>query len=61
VGRAPLAEKWVDQGAFIALTRERKYRDILTVLPNRFNKVAEHIEAYHPIVRAFHGDGKRLE
>ncbi|MDB5600988.1 MAG: hypothetical protein JWN71_3032 [Xanthobacteraceae bacterium] len=50
---------WPDQTTFIALMAQRPYRDILTILPNRFNCLEQHMEA-HPVIRAFHGDPQRL-
>ncbi|MGU3417781.1 hypothetical protein [Methylobacterium sp. D54C] len=47
---------WQDQSAFIKLMSARPNRDLLTILPNRFNCLDEHMEARDPFIRAFHGD-----
>ncbi len=57
----PTGGRWEDQSAFIDLMATRPYRDLLTVLPNRFNCLAEHMEAREPIIRAFHGDPDRAQ
>lgn len=51
--------KWEDQSEFIDLMAARPYRDLLTILPNRFNCLATHVEARDPIIRSFHGDSER--
>lgn len=51
--------QWADQGAFIHLMAARPNREILTVLPNRYNCVAVHMDDSTPVVRAFHGDPQR--
>jgi hypothetical protein len=56
----PQSGIWQDQSAFIALMAARPHRDLLTILPNRFNCVADHMEAREPIIRAFHGDPQRV-
>jgi GT2 family glycosyltransferase len=56
---APPGGIWEDQSGFIELMRHRPNRDLLTVLPNRFNCLDVHMEARNPIVRAFHGEPKR--
>jgi hypothetical protein len=55
----PSGGKWEDQSAFIEMMASRPHRDILTILPNRFNCLAEHMEAREPFIRAFHGDPAR--
>jgi hypothetical protein len=55
----PSGGRWEDQSAFIELMASRPNRDLLTILPNRFNCVAEHMEAREPFIRAFHGDPAR--
>jgi hypothetical protein len=52
---------WEDQNAFIELMRGRPYRELLTILPNRFNCVETHMEASEPVVRHFAGDPDRME
>ena len=56
----PTGGKWEDQSAFIELMASRPHRDLLTVLPNRFNCLPLHMEARDPVVRAFHGDPERF-
>jgi hypothetical protein len=56
----PTGGKWEDQSAFIELMAARPYRDLLTILPNRFNCLAVHMEAREPIIWAFHGDPQRV-
>ena len=56
----PTGGKWEDQSAFIELMAKRPYRDLLTVLPNRYNCLAVHMEAQDAVVQAFHGDVDRL-
>lgn len=51
---------WQDQNAFIQLMKGRPYRDLLTVLPNRFNHVELHMEARDPVVRHYAGDPDRI-
>ncbi len=55
----PAGGRWEDQSAFIELMATRPHRDLLTILPNRFNCLAVHMEARDPIIRAFHGDPER--
>jgi hypothetical protein len=43
------------------MMEDRKWRDLLTILPNRFNWCPESQEARDPFIRAFHGKGNRLE
>ncbi len=56
----PTGGKWEDQSGFIELMLERPHRDLLTILPNRFNCLAKHMEARDPVIRAFHGDPDRF-
>lgn len=56
----PTGGKWEDQSGFIELMSGRPHRDLLTILPNRFNCVAKHAEARDPVIRAFHGDPDRF-
>lgn len=55
----PPGGKWEDQSGFIELMKARPYRDLLTILPNRFNCLDTHMEARDPIIRSFHGDSQR--
>jgi hypothetical protein len=52
--------KWEDQGALIELMNQRRWRNLLTILPNRFNWVEKHMESDRPVVRSFHGERDRL-
>ena len=56
----PLEGVYEDQSSFIKLMETRPQRDLLTILPNRFNCVDQHMEARHPVIRAFHGDPERV-
>jgi hypothetical protein len=56
---APSGGRWEDQSAFIDLMRKPHFRDLLTILPNRFNCLERHMEASNPVIRAFHGDPDR--
>jgi hypothetical protein len=56
----PSGMQWEDQGALIALMQKRRWRSLLTVLPNRYNWVQEHMEAADPVIRSFHGEPHRL-
>ncbi len=51
---------WQDQQVFNELMAARPWRDLLTILPNRYNCVETHMEASCPVVRAFHGDPDRV-
>lgn len=51
---------WQDQQVFNELMAARPWRDLLTILPNRYNCVETHMEASRPVVRAFHGDPDRV-
>ena len=51
---------WQDQQVFNELMAMRPWRDLLTILPNRYNCVETHMEASRPVVRAFHGDPDRV-
>lgn len=55
----PTGGRWEDQSGFIQLMSGRPHRDLLTILPNRFNCLASHMEARDPVIRAFHGDPDR--
>jgi hypothetical protein len=56
----PTGMEWEDQDAFNELVATRPFRDLLTVLPNRFNCLTDHMEARDPFIRAFHGTPNRL-
>jgi hypothetical protein len=56
----PPGMPWEDQGAYIELMKKRRWRSLLTILPNRFNCVEKHMEAAEPVVRGFHGERDRL-
>lgn len=55
-GRDPFPE----QDPFIDLMATRPHRDLLTILPNRFNCIDVHMDARDPVIRAFHGDQERV-
>jgi hypothetical protein len=55
----PSGMPWEDQGALIELMRQRRWRSLLTILPNRYNWVQEHMEASEPVIRSFHGERDR--
>ena len=55
----PLEGVYEDQSSFINMMKSRPYRELLTILPNSFNCVEQHMEARNPIIRAFHGDPER--
>jgi hypothetical protein len=40
--------------------KDRRWRSLLTILPNRYNWVEDHMEAAQPVVRSFHGERDRL-
>ena len=52
---------WHDQAVMNRMMEDRKWHDLLTILPNRFNWCPETQEARDPFIRAFHGKGNRLE
>ena len=52
--------RWEDQAIFNHLMVVHK-RDLLTILPNRFNCTAEHMEAVDPFIRSFHGSANKLK
>jgi hypothetical protein len=56
----PTSQRWPEQEPFIELMAARPHRDLLTILPNRFNCLDIHMEARDPIIRTFHGDGDRV-
>lgn len=56
----PVHMAWEDQGALIELMKDRRWRSLLTILPNRYNWVEDHMEAAQPVVRSFHGERDRL-
>jgi hypothetical protein len=51
---------WEDQGALIELMKDRRWRNLLTRLPTRFNWIEQHMEAAEPVIRSFHGERDRL-
>ena len=53
--------QWHDQAVMNRMMEDRKWRDLLTILPNRFNWCPETQEARDPFIRAFHGKGERIE
>ena len=53
--RGPTGGKNEDQDVFIEMMAARPHRDLLTILPNRFNCLDVHMEARNPFIRAFHG------
>jgi hypothetical protein len=55
------ANEWGDQAAFRELMQDdHPHRDLLTILPNRFNMLDVHMAARDPFVLAFHGVADRL-
>jgi hypothetical protein len=56
----PSSQRWPEQDPFNELMTTRPHRDLLTILPNRFNCLDIHMEARDPIIRTFHGDGDRV-
>ena len=52
---------WHDQAIMNRMMEDRKWRDLLTILPNRFNWCADTQEARDPFIRAFHGKAHRIE
>jgi len=52
----PSSPGWEEQNRFNELMATRPHRDLLTILPNRFNCLEKHMEARDPVIRAFHGD-----
>lgn len=53
---APSGRIWEDQSGLMELMRHRPNRDLLTVLPNRFNCLGLDRQARDPIIRTFHGE-----
>lgn len=53
--------QWHDQAVMNRMMEDRKWRDLLTILPNRFNWCPDTQEARDPFIRAFHGKDRRLE
>jgi hypothetical protein len=56
----PTSARWAEQDPFNELMATRPHRDLLTILPNRFNSVPVHMDARDPIIRAYHGLPDRL-
>jgi hypothetical protein len=46
---------WRDQGVFNRLLAEPRFKEILTVLPHRFNSVPQSMPATQPLICAAHG------
>ena len=53
--------EWHDQAVMNLMMENRKWRDLLTILPNRFNWCHETQEARNPFIRSFHGKADRIE
>jgi alpha-N-acetylglucosamine transferase len=53
--------QWHDQAVMNLMMENRKWHDILTILPNRFNWCPDTQEARDPFIRAYHGKDRRLE
>lgn len=58
--KMPTGMPYDDQGALIAMMKETRWRDLLTIIPNRYNCVAGHMDSADPVIRSFHGDAQRL-
>ena len=59
--KSPGTPHWEDQAIMMSMMTQPKWRDLLTILPNRFNCVSVHMDARDPFIRSFHGDPQRLE
>ena len=57
----PIEGVYQDQSSFINLMATRPHRDLLTILPNRFNCVETHMESRNPVILAYHGDYQRVK
>jgi hypothetical protein len=53
--------EWHDQAVMNVMMENRKWRDLLTILPNRFNWCIHTQHARDPFIRSFHGEAKRID